>query len=1058
MGAGASSLGPQDNEDDTTFQKRQGDIAYQAGQFEDAIAWYTTCIVMAIAANPTAATALDDASVSPAIRSHALAKLYSNRSAAYIGVGNFEKALDDGLAAIEHHPTWTKGYFRASNAAMHLGDAGKVDARDHILKALALAPGDATLEATRKLLFTNFEPHQQGVGTVYSWGRGDEGQLGHGMGKIRQSLPTMLDALRGKHVVEVAAGAMHTLALLVDGDVFTWGNNSYGQCGVPEPTVEMPRLVPCLVGRRITAIACGAGHSVAIAATGAVFSWGIGKQGQLGHGYECVQEPNPRQILSLEPVAAVACGIAHTMFLLPDGSIRGCGLNSYGQLGLGHTKPIVGVPTSIELTCRVHHVACGGAHSCLVDADGRLWSAGSNSCGQLGLGHSTDTCEFEVVAMATPCALVVCGEEFSGAVAATRAVYMWGLGIAGQMGDRTYTSYDAPHLVDGLPPVETLSLSQAQVFAVTGEGGVWTWGLPGDRAHDAGAIIESPEQVAAFFGKKRVRQLGCGRKHYVMVTRGAFGPTSTLSFKNTTAKVGEWLRFTIAAMDTEGEECTTGGSQFVARLSLQDATDPKAALGLTTQDSVVEITDDMDGRYSGRCRSAVAGRYVLVVTLNSLPVAQSPFEVELVSGHVHPPHCHVIWAKTSSLLVGTPGERLQGHVECRDNFNNLVRPTTPMKSDDADDFNVMTVVQLLDPTSNAVLFKQSFPSIDSNSTVDVYVDCPVAAGTYAIDVRIDGEALHPTTSLVVQPPTDIAAVAATCRVLLPSHGVVDEAIAVHVTWDGGMASRLDFTCTATPNSHTLSARALVRCGHRLDPRVFSLVQVDASTAIATVRFEVASVYTVVVSLLTDGDNDATTSSHAIATTNIAVAPGRAHVDFTEICHGRAQLARVQTSANVVDLTIQLRDRFGNACESVHPDDVVTGLVTDLPTVDDRQIGLDSVVGKDGTVTMSVPPLVPGQRTYLHMWLNDRPIMYSPFELSEAVEAVDEENRPPLGIVVPPLVVNLDDLRRQETTRRRADQALKRERERRQAERDKQDKLKARKRTGGGFTVQFHMDE
>jgi alpha-tubulin suppressor-like RCC1 family protein len=57
--------------------------------------------------------------------------------------------------------------------------------------------------------------------TVYSWGRGEDGQLGIG-DTSDQDEPTYVDSLRGVGVKEIACGSGHTVVLTVEGEVYTW--------------------------------------------------------------------------------------------------------------------------------------------------------------------------------------------------------------------------------------------------------------------------------------------------------------------------------------------------------------------------------------------------------------------------------------------------------------------------------------------------------------------------------------------------------------------------------------------------------------------------------------------------------------------------------------------------------------------------------------------------------------------------------------------------------------------------------------------------------------------
>lgn len=69
-------------------------------------------------------------------------------------------------------------------------------------------------------------------GTLYTWGRGNYGRLGHGK-STDCSVPTIVSALNGQHVVRVACGSgdSHTLCVTNQGRVYSWGDGDYGKLG-----------------------------------------------------------------------------------------------------------------------------------------------------------------------------------------------------------------------------------------------------------------------------------------------------------------------------------------------------------------------------------------------------------------------------------------------------------------------------------------------------------------------------------------------------------------------------------------------------------------------------------------------------------------------------------------------------------------------------------------------------------------------------------------------------------------------------------------------------------
>lgn len=77
----------------------------------------------------------------------------------------------------------------------------------------------------------------------------------------------------------------------------------------------------------------------------------------------------------------------YTFFIMKDGSVKCCGVNSQGQLGLGH-KNSVSTVTDLPFS-GVKNIVCGDRHTFFVMKDGSVKCCGFNTYGQLGLGHRT---------------------------------------------------------------------------------------------------------------------------------------------------------------------------------------------------------------------------------------------------------------------------------------------------------------------------------------------------------------------------------------------------------------------------------------------------------------------------------------------------------------------------------------------------------------------------------------------------------------------------------------------------------------------------------------------
>ncbi|XP_045760290.1 probable E3 ubiquitin-protein ligase HERC2 isoform X8 [Maniola jurtina] len=151
---------------------------------------------------------------------------------------------------------------------------------------------------------------------VWSWGDGDYGKLGRG-GSEGCKLPMRIDCLKGLRVIKVECGSQFSVALCQCGSVYTWGKGDYHRLGHGSyEHVRRPMRVTGMQGKMIVSIATGSLHCVACTDTGEVYTWGDNDEGQLGDGTTLAAQ-RPRLLMALQGkrVTRVACGSAHTVAL-----------------------------------------------------------------------------------------------------------------------------------------------------------------------------------------------------------------------------------------------------------------------------------------------------------------------------------------------------------------------------------------------------------------------------------------------------------------------------------------------------------------------------------------------------------------------------------------------------------------------------------------------------------------------------------------------------------------------------------------------------------------------
>jgi hypothetical protein len=145
----------------------------------------------------------------------------------------------------------------------------------------------------------------------------------------------------------IKCGEKHTLVLTSSGEIYSWGDNEYGQVGSDDYEDQLiPVKLDCFNNEKVVMISCGVWHSMALTECGHVFSWGYNNSGQLGHG-NTTSSYTPKQI-ELEGIIIdkISCGAEHSL-LLSDGVIYAFGDNYWGQLGNGKTENQL-IPVKLE--------------------------------------------------------------------------------------------------------------------------------------------------------------------------------------------------------------------------------------------------------------------------------------------------------------------------------------------------------------------------------------------------------------------------------------------------------------------------------------------------------------------------------------------------------------------------------------------------------------------------------------------------------------------------------------------------------------------------------------
>ena len=346
-------------------------------------------------------------------------------------------------------------------------------------------------------------------GTLTAWGSNAFGELGVGEGPETcgsiacSTYPVPVGGL--SEVTAVAAGGYHSLALLSNGAVKAWGNDGRGQLGpetAPEtcfepatPCSRKPIPVPGLSS--VVAIAAGYRHSLALLSNGTVMAWGENTTGELGNG-TTTDSSTPVEVKGLSGVVAITAGYAESMALLSNGTVVAWGGNGHGQLGQEEhpatgpevcgpeSEPCSTTPLAVKGLGSVKSISDGYWNAAAVLTNGKVMTWGNNATGELGIGTTAgpETCPFP----SQPCSstpVTVTGLSGISEVSTSKdtevlalredgRVMAWGVGSGGQLGNGVFSGAEKCKVVYycSTTPVQVVGIVDATGIAAGAESAI----------------------------------------------------------------------------------------------------------------------------------------------------------------------------------------------------------------------------------------------------------------------------------------------------------------------------------------------------------------------------------------------------------------------------------------------------------------------------------------------------------------------------------------------------------------------------------------------------------
>ncbi|REE83885.1 alpha-tubulin suppressor-like RCC1 family protein [Paenibacillus taihuensis] len=214
-------------------------------------------------------------------------------------------------------------------------------------------------------------------GTVWSWGRNDEGQLGIGRTSDYEAKPIQIAGL--KDVAAIYADFSEGLALTSDGRVWTWGNVTV--CGTEYCEREVSSTPTLFEGlQNVKSIS----QDIALLKDGSVVKWGLNFRGSMGLGTLNDYYYDPAPIPSLNNITAVS----KTRALTADGHIWSWGRNERGQVG-DNTQQNRPTPVLLPNIDHIKDMTSGEETTVVLTEDGKLFEWGDNRNGEIS-GDAVD--------------------------------------------------------------------------------------------------------------------------------------------------------------------------------------------------------------------------------------------------------------------------------------------------------------------------------------------------------------------------------------------------------------------------------------------------------------------------------------------------------------------------------------------------------------------------------------------------------------------------------------------------------------------------------------------
>jgi alpha-tubulin suppressor-like RCC1 family protein len=234
-------------------------------------------------------------------------------------------------------------------------------------------------------------------GTLWAWGRNNEGQLGDGT-TISNNAPIQIG--NDTNWLSISAGVSSSVALKTDHTLWSWGDN----------VTNFP--VQISMDSDWQKISCGQSNNFAIKTNGTLWTW-------------TQNSPIPIQIGVDSNWKTISSNLGLIHAIKTNGTLWGWGSNYYGGIGDGTTINKSN-PVQIGVDADWDKISNGEQCGFAIKTNGTLWAWGWNNDSQLGDGTTIDKLNPIRLGTDTDWSMISTKYHFTMALKNNNTLWMWG--------------------------------------------------------------------------------------------------------------------------------------------------------------------------------------------------------------------------------------------------------------------------------------------------------------------------------------------------------------------------------------------------------------------------------------------------------------------------------------------------------------------------------------------------------------------------------------------------------------------------------------------------------